>query len=185
MTERERARQRPLTGEPVSVDLLNTRWVVGPEHFDLLDSTDGLRQWLTETGLAERFTAGPESLTHLLDVRDTLARLLRDPHDRQATAEINAVLAHGSVRRLLHDAAPDTAVEFDQPERGPAWIAAADYLDLIERPDRLRGCANPECVLHFFDTSKNGTRRWCSMAGCGNRAKAARHHARERAGRTA
>jgi predicted RNA-binding Zn ribbon-like protein len=35
-------------------------------------------------------------------------------------------------------------------------------------------------VLHFFDVSKNGTRRWCSMSGCGNRAKARRHYARSR-----
>ncbi|MGW5875991.1 CGNR zinc finger domain-containing protein [Nocardiopsis terrae] len=185
MTAREEVRPRPLTGEPVAVDLLNTRWVDGGESFDLLDSTDGLRQWLDEAGLAERFTADPETLAHLLDVRDTLDRLFRDPRDPVATAELNAALAHGSVRRLLRDAAPDSTVEFDQSARGPAWLAAANLLDLLERPDRLRGCANPDCVLHFFDTSKNGTRRWCSMAGCGNRAKAARHHARERAGRTA
>lgn len=185
MSARETVRQRPLTGEPVAVDLLNTRWVVGTEHFDLLDSVDGLRQWLAEAGLLERFTADPETRTRLLGVRDTLARLLEDPRDPEATADLNAVLAHGSVRRLLRDAVPDTAVEFEEPAWGPAWLAAADLLDLLERPDRLRGCANPACVLHFFDTSKNGTRRWCSMSGCGNRAKAARHHARGRAGRTA
>ncbi|MEK8104393.1 CGNR zinc finger domain-containing protein [Micromonospora sp. M12] len=39
----------------------------------------------------------------------------------------------------------------------------------------------PACVLHFYDTSRNGTRRWCSMDGCGGRAKAARHYQRHRA----
>jgi predicted RNA-binding Zn ribbon-like protein len=34
------------------------------------------------------------------------------------------------------------------------------------------------CVLHFFDTSRNGTRRWRSMAACGNRAEASRHYGR-------
>jgi predicted RNA-binding Zn ribbon-like protein len=34
-------------------------------------------------------------------------------------------------------------------------------------------------VLFFYDTSKNGTRRWHSMATCGNRTKAARHYARK------
>ncbi len=185
MTAIETVRQRPLTGEPVAVDLLNTRWVVGSEQFDLLDSVAGLRQWLTEVGMVERFTADPVTLSRLLGVRDTLDRLLRDPRDPEATDELNAVLAHGSVRRLLHDAAPDTVVDYEDSSWGPAWIAAANLLDLLERHDRLRGCANSACVLHFFDTSKNGTRRWCSMSGCGNRAKAARHHARERAGRTA
>ncbi|WP_040702373.1 CGNR zinc finger domain-containing protein [Nocardiopsis ganjiahuensis] len=185
MAARETVRQRPLTGEPVAVDLLNTRWVAGTEHHDLLDSLDGLAQWLDESGLAPRFEAGPTALDHLLSTRSALARLLEDPRDPEAAADLNAVLAHGSVRRRLDRGAPASTVEFDAPSWGPAWTAAADFLDLRERPDRIRGCANPGCVLHFFDTSKNGTRRWCSMSGCGNRAKAARHHARERAGRTA
>jgi predicted RNA-binding Zn ribbon-like protein len=178
-------RRRPLVGEPLAVDLLNTRWVVGSDAFDLLDSLDGLRQWLEEAGLSDRFTADPTALGRLLRVRDTLARLVEDPEDPEATDALNEVLSHGSVRRLLRGGAPDSTVEFDQPAWGPAWSAADDFLALRERPDRIRACAGPVCVLHFFDTSKNGTRRWCSMAGCGNRAKAARHHARGRAGRTA
>lgn len=43
---------------------------------------------------------------------------------------------------------------------------------------RVRQCAN--CVLHFHDTSKKGTRRWCSMQLCGNRFKVAAYAARER-----
>ncbi|HEY1176305.1 MAG TPA: CGNR zinc finger domain-containing protein, partial [Phytomonospora sp.] len=49
------------------------------------------------------------------------------------------------------------------------------YLDLLEgRTERIRKCANPDCLLWFLDVSKNGRRRWCSMEGCGNRAKAER-----------
>jgi predicted RNA-binding Zn ribbon-like protein len=171
--------------EPLALDLLNTRWVAGADAVDLLDSVDGLRQWLEEAGLADRFTADAAALGRLRNVRDTLARLVAAPEDAAATAALNDVLAHGSVRRLLRNGAPDSTVEFDDPAWGPAWSAADDFLALRDRPDRIRRCAGPACVLHFFDTSKNGTRRWCSMAGCGNRAKAARHHARERAGRTA
>ena len=47
--------------------------------------------------------------------------------------------------------------------------------------ERLRICANDECRWVFEDTSRTGRRRWCSMASCGNRAKAARHRARQRA----
>ncbi len=62
---------------------------------------------------------------------------------------------------------------------GPAWRAAASYLDLVATAPRgIRRCESPSCVLHFFDPT--GRRRWCSMAGCGNRAKARRHHARRR-----
>jgi predicted RNA-binding Zn ribbon-like protein len=48
--------------------------------------------------------------------------------------------------------------------------------------DRLRICANDRCRWAFYDTSRTGRRRWCDMATCGNRAKAARHRARAKAG---
>src|SRR5215472_14400513 len=43
---------------------------------------------------------------------------------------------------------------------------------------RIRKCDN--CVLHFHDTSKKGTRRWCSMQLCGNRLKVSAYAARQR-----
>jgi predicted RNA-binding Zn ribbon-like protein len=45
---------------------------------------------------------------------------------------------------------------------------------------RLRTCGNPQCGWVFLDTSKNGTRRWCSMAVCGNRDKLRRFRRRRR-----
>lgn len=45
---------------------------------------------------------------------------------------------------------------------------------------RLRRCANPNCGWLFLDRSKNGTRRWCSMRECGDRAKSKRYYQRER-----
>ena len=47
---------------------------------------------------------------------------------------------------------------------------------------RVRECANDKCLWLFLDESKNGTRRWCSMSACGNRAKAHRHYARLKGG---
>lgn len=92
----------------------------------------------------------------------------------------NEALSHGRIRRTLGpDGLPESAVEVDDASWGPAWYAADNWLHLVaDRPDRIRPCANDACVLHFYDISKNGTRRWCSMAGCGNRAKAQRHYAR-------
>jgi predicted RNA-binding Zn ribbon-like protein len=46
--------------------------------------------------------------------------------------------------------------------------------------ERLRICANDECRWVFFDTSAGGRRKWCDMSTCGNRAKVARHRARQR-----
>jgi len=45
-------------------------------------------------------------------------------------------------------------------------------------PTRVRQCDH--CVLHFLDTSKKGTRRWCSMQLCGNRFKVAAYAQRQR-----
>jgi predicted RNA-binding Zn ribbon-like protein len=45
-------------------------------------------------------------------------------------------------------------------------------------PERIRVCASDTCEWVFYDTSRTGRRRWCDMATCGNRAKAARHRAR-------
>ncbi len=52
--------------------------------------------------------------------------------------------------------------------------SAADALILGELL-RVRRCADPRCGRVFQDETKNGRRRWCDMATCGNRAKAARH----------
>jgi predicted RNA-binding Zn ribbon-like protein len=61
----------------------------------------------------------------------------------------------------------------------PLAESAADFL-LSAIPSLLKKCENPSCVLHFYDTSKNHARRWCSMSGCGNRMKAAAHYRRQR-----
>ena len=61
----------------------------------------------------------------------------------------------------------------------PVLWSAADLLTFADNR-RLRRCANRECLWLFMDHSKGGTRRWCDMNSCGNRAKAKRHYARSR-----
>ncbi|MCX4525888.1 MULTISPECIES: CGNR zinc finger domain-containing protein [unclassified Streptomyces] len=178
---------RPLTGEPLALDLLNTRWAADGEPLDLfagaagLSRVEGLAVWLESVGLAGRFRADAATLVHLLTAREALARAVADPADESARRLIDAVLEHGRIRATLTAEGPGERAEFNDPAWGPAWLAARDYLGLLaSAPDRIRECASPACVLHFHDTSRNGTRRWCSMAACGNRAKASRHYARTR-----
>ncbi|WP_424213753.1 CGNR zinc finger domain-containing protein [Streptomyces sp. BI20] len=179
---------RPLVGEPVSLDLLNTRWVWDRAPHDLfagaagLTRLDGLRVWLAAHGLDARFRADAPTLIHLLTAREALARAVADPADAEALALVDAVLEHGRLRPTIGPEGPGERTDFEDPTWGPAWLAAHDWLRLMSTaPDRIRGCASESCVLHFLDTSRNGTRRWCSMAVCGNRAKASRHWARTRA----
>ena len=61
----------------------------------------------------------------------------------------------------------------------PIVESAADAMILGEL-GRVRRCADSRCPRVFFDRTKNGRRRWCDMATCGNRAKAARHRARRK-----
>ncbi|MCP3817747.1 CGNR zinc finger domain-containing protein [Streptomyces sp. A3M-1-3] len=172
---------RPLVGEPVSLDLLNTRWMRDGEVQDLLTGVHGLRIWLASNGLDGRFRADAASLDHLLTAREALTRVVDSPGDPAGPARVDAVLGHGRIRATLTTAGPGEQPEFEDVSWGAAWTAARDYLDLLRTaPDRIRACAHEACILHFFDTSRNGTRRWCSMAACGNRAKASRHYARTR-----
>lgn len=60
----------------------------------------------------------------------------------------------------------------------PVLWSAAD-LALAVRHVRLRQCANGKCRWLFVDDSKGGSRRWCSMSTCGNRAKVQRHALRK------
>ena len=63
----------------------------------------------------------------------------------------------------------------------PVLWSAADLLTRLDRL-RVRRCANEECLWLFIDHSKGGTRRWCDMTSCGNRAKARRHYLRTKPG---
>jgi predicted RNA-binding Zn ribbon-like protein len=65
------------------------------------------------------------------------------------------------------------------------WPAVRSAAELVSREERLRvrECAADRCGWLFLDRSKNGSRRWCDMTVCGNRAKARSYHARRRAAR--
>jgi predicted RNA-binding Zn ribbon-like protein len=65
----------------------------------------------------------------------------------------------------------------------PLWPVARSAVELLTSPEvgRVKECANHGCGWLFLDTSKNGSRRWCSMEGCGSQVKMRRQYARRRA----
>jgi len=65
----------------------------------------------------------------------------------------------------------------------PLWPVVRSTVELIFSANvrRLRQCAGDECGWLFLDMSKNQTRRWCSMASCGSRAKALDYYYRSQA----
>ncbi|WP_194814409.1 CGNR zinc finger domain-containing protein [Nocardia sp. XZ_19_385] len=164
---------RPHLGEPLALDLLNTRWIAnGPQ--DLLTDVAGLEIWLTTAGITA--PADERTLEAVLAARSAIY----DTVQHADHTALNEILEHGRIRRLLTESGPAGIPDVADAAWLPGWLAADNLLQLLERaPDRVRQCAHPQCVLFFFDTSKNGTRRWHSMATCGNRTKAARHYAKQ------
>ena len=99
----------------------------------------------------------------------------------EALAEINRVLGRSAgTRRVelrLDGSFARAFVPVGDAFAGlliPVVESAADAL-ILDELARVRRCADPRCARVFQDETKNGRRRWCDMATCGNRAKAARH----------
>ena len=72
----------------------------------------------------------------------------------------------------------ESSVDFDQI-LWPVSRSAGNLL-ISDKLERVRQCADDRgCGYLFVDTSRNRSRRWCSMESCGNRAKAHRHYQRQ------
>jgi predicted RNA-binding Zn ribbon-like protein len=110
---------------------------------------------------------------------------------------LNQLLERDESYRQIEIALPHIAEETDGDGHGALhwqqrrrWRTSEALLlpiaeaigDLVCRKDFIlvRRCEGPTCTLWFHDVSKSHARRWCSMAVCGNRAKAAAHRARAR-----
>ncbi|SHM58891.1 CGNR zinc finger domain-containing protein [Cryptosporangium aurantiacum] len=173
--------QRPLLGEPLPIDLLNTRWIAGGERYDLLDDRVEVAAWLAAWGLPS--DPGPAVIDGLKRARDAIAAHVAAPGDEAASRAVSELLAAGHLRLRLGAEGPIREAVVPDPAWLPAWTALRVYLDLLDqRGGRIRKCANSECVLHFVDATARNARRWCSMDACGNRAKARRHYTRKTAG---
>ena len=104
---------------------------------------------------------------------------------RAVVATVNRLLARGAVvTRIERGGAGFTArpgLRLEEPADllVPIAEAAADLLCHADL-SRIRRCAHPACILYFLDGTKNGTRRWCDMRTCGNRANAAAYYRRRR-----
>jgi predicted RNA-binding Zn ribbon-like protein len=173
---------RPLLGEPPALDLLNTEWVHDGQPVDYLGLPGGLKAWLADAGYPDPPTEPAGQA--LLETRAAIRRVLAPDATKADRRKLDAVLDRARIRlHLADDGHVDRLIEVGAASWRPAVLAAHNLLELLEGgADRIRQCDHPHCVLWFFDTSRNGTRRWCSMAGCGNRAKAQRHYDRTRTG---
>ena len=168
----------------VSLDFVATvgeRW---RRSFERLREPEDLARWLVEVGvLGERPAVTPGLLREARVLREAIHRIAkaagRGVPDAADLAEVNRWAARPSLTPRLSS---ERAVEWVAPQPARAALAslARDAIDLVSGPlaTRVRECAREDCALLFVDTSRPGRRRWCSMGGCGNRAKTAAYRKR-------
>jgi predicted RNA-binding Zn ribbon-like protein len=119
---------------------------------------------------------GPDALRKLAPLNDLLSRddafrqIECNPHANASKPdEAGAGALQWSVRRRWRTS---EALLFPVAQAMGELVCQKDF-------SLVRKCEAPSCTLYFHDVSKGHARRWCSMAVCGNRAKAAAHRARQ------
>jgi predicted RNA-binding Zn ribbon-like protein len=181
-----------LGGRP-AIDLVNTlreRW---RRRVETLVTPDDLGLWLV---CAQLLPAPPKvtraRLGDARELREAIdacmqAALAHDAAPGAAVATIDGWLAHAGARAQLAVAGDGRPVlgqrePADPVKRALAAVAldAARMLGTPAEAARIRVCASATCSARFYDRSPAGRRRWCSMALCGNEAKARRHRERSR-----
>ena len=184
------------------IDFINTQVAVKSNLMDLLEDFSDFVEWLNQAGFimpkdakqtpkkwknsreAEHIVEQARRLRTVL--REMIARIVVGNSVQQSTVdEINKTLrghvGYFQLRRIGRgfenhfQSLPDQSIQFIVPiaESASDLLCNCD-LSLIKK------CENPNCVLYFYDVSKNHARRWCSMNICGNRMKVAAHYRRHR-----
>ena len=182
------------------LDFLNTRPVLAQGPTELLTDPHALERWLIASGIVSSaktkglLRSWRHSAEAALFLRELIAfrERLREavlcleagaaPSD-EFIEEINTGLVrHPRITALRKRSRKIAREPFFDPQRPTdLWTPILDgAADLLSEPDvhRIRQCE--ACVVHFFDTSKKGSRRWCSMNICGNKLKVAAYQSRKR-----
>lgn len=157
----------------------------GPEpfqHYEMLRTPADFVEWLLDSRLALAAPIVPQQvrvrLTELRDLkefRDTMwavaSVIARGGRPDSDQLELINQCAELAVRPALDVATGDRRWALITGAH-VLGTAARDAIEMIGGPvHRLRECAAEDCSLLFFDSSRPGSRRWCSMRRCGNRVK--------------
>jgi predicted RNA-binding Zn ribbon-like protein len=190
-------------GNQLTLDFLNTRPVQNGEPLELLPDFNALLRWFQAAGLLssreathiEREWGQSGEARRMLEETRALREVLRKEtlawedggsiHHSTAT-DLNRLMAEHPMRTRLKGNGNKLSTELyftvhkPQDLFAPLAQSAAMLFTSVDH-SRVRKCG--QCVLHFLDTSKKGTRRWCSMQLCGNRLKVAAYARRTRVNR--
>ncbi len=192
-----------INGGRLCLDFVNTAaYRDGRMAHDFLTSFDDLVTWGERQGLVDRdgadelwIEAGElaKPAARMLALARNLRAALRDifmpgvpaAHVEIALEALNAVAPR--VLPALRLQKIGESIRFAPGATLESWLIgplAISALDLASSPARaaVQMCPGEGCHWLFLDLSRNATRRWCSMASCGNKAKARAHYATHRAG---
>ena len=185
-------------GNHLALDFMNTCPIQNGKAAELVRDFDALLRWYQAAGLLSSREAASlrrewetsAAARHVVEAMRELRERLRNEvlaRERGVTAhreildELNRLMAeHPMLTRLKKSGSTSSMELWFDPRRPQDLFApiAHSAAKLISEADwrRVRKCR--QCVLLFYDTSKKGTRRWCSMQLCGNRIKVAAYAAR-------
>ncbi len=187
-------------GENLALDFVNTQRMRDGQVVDLIEDYAALVGWLVQArvlGAAQAKAAlkkwgGNAEGKRVYEQARTLRSALRamaehlaagKPVPQSSLVSINEVLrrgvgyaqisrSRGGFEKQLHAQHEEAMLLIVPIAEAASDLLCQGNLALV------RKCDNPHCILYFYDTTKNHARRWCSMAGCGNRMKAAAHYRR-------
>jgi predicted RNA-binding Zn ribbon-like protein len=192
--------------DALCLDLVNTEIVAHGQPVDLLPDFDSLLRWLEGAGILtqlekdkaqRRWRQSSEVSAALKTTRELRSALRRSaesiaaggPVPPSTLSILNRLLSRSPARAQLVRTAEGKIIKSFQlyAEEPTDFLApiAENAADLLSGGDYqlIKKCASADCVLFFYDQTKNHRRRWCSAEGCGNRAKVAAHRARLREAR--
>jgi predicted RNA-binding Zn ribbon-like protein len=157
----------------------------GPEE---LTDPDRLAAWLAGHGLMSSDTAvGAGDLKHALALREAMRGLIGANSGLQVypvdLATLNQAAGQSGLRmRFGPGGRPRLEPEAPGAVGALGRLVAALYAAMQDEDwQRLKLCGSQTCRWAFFDRSRNHSSRWCTMASCGNRAKARRFRRKQRA----
>jgi len=186
MVTQENPRTYEFVGGNLALDFANTVHSVGAEDpQDDLQTWADLLAWGRGAGVVKKTDTDDGDLERFKDLRVVIFELFSHVpgKGKSALAAFNRHLKRSmAVVQLEHESG---TYQLKSAHSDPAsrlyfaiTQAAADLL-LSGQLDRVRQCAGENCTWLFLDTSRNGTRRWCEMSACGNRAKVRRFRKRQ------
>jgi hypothetical protein len=159
--------------------LVNTQYGHGRYAHVELTSPEQLRAWLVAHGLLADGTPVTEGdFRRVLQLREALRSLLRANNETEMLASqvdvLNRLTSNAPLTvRFHHDGLPTLEPDIAGVDGTLARLVGLVFTAMTDGTwGRLKACRNDRCQKAFYDTSKNRSGAWCSMARCGSRLKA-------------